>query len=255
LEERYPDLSNPFGVTAAADLLQTGREVGGALFALGLLAAAASLLLRLRVAKGEQRQQLKWFVYVAAVMAAGFGGEILLKPLLGPAAEAGFMIGILALAVLPIAVGIAVLRYRLYEIDRLINRTLVYAALTAGLASVYWATVAVLEQFLRPLTQGSELAVIGSTLAVAALFRPARRWIQDSVDRRFYRRRYDTTRTLEAFGARLRDEVDLGNLSVELLAVVRGTVQPAHASLWLRPTERRAAPDAPPQAAPSNQSA
>jgi hypothetical protein len=181
-----------------------------------------------------------------------------------------------AFASIPLAVGVAVLKYRLYDVDSLINRALVYGTLTAALGLVYWGGVVLFQQLLRPVTPPSELATISSTLAVAALFQPARRRVQRYVDRRFYRRRYDAQRTLGAFGARLRDEVDLRNLSTDLLAVVHGTMQPAHASLWLKPPPaaervplsmthrgpgappdggRPAAPDPPGQAAPSNQSA
>jgi hypothetical protein len=145
----------------------------------------------------------------------------------------------LGVASMPLAIGIAVLRYRLYEIDRLINRTLVYALLTVGLGLTYWASVALLQQLLRPLTQGSDLAIVGSTLAVAALFQPLRHRIQQTVDRRFYRQRYDASRTLEAFSSRLREQVDLDSLGAELLAVVGQTMQPQRLSLWLRPPAKR----------------
>lgn len=139
---------------------------------------------------------------------------------------------------LPLAIAMAVLRYRLYEIDILINRTLVYGALTVTLAATYFAAVVVLQAILRPLTGGSELSVAGSTLAVVALIHPLRRRIQGAVDRRFYRSRYDVQRTFDTFAARLRDEVDLDSVRADLLDVVHETLRPAHASVWLRGVPR-----------------
>jgi hypothetical protein len=190
-----------------------------------LLVALASLVPRLRRANGEERQQVKWFVYTVMTVIVLFVAGILVF-------GAGFLFPLFGL--IPVSVAVAVFKYRLYEIDRLINRTLVYGLLTALLIGVYAALVFLLGRLLDPATGDSALAVAASTLAVAALFQPARRRVQELVDRRFNRRRYDAARTVERFSGRLRDHVDLDTLSSELLAVVDRTVQPASASLWLR---------------------
>jgi hypothetical protein len=199
--------------------------------------AAGSLLVRFRRSRGVERQQIKWVAYAALLLGLHQGGLALayLAGLTGPDWAAPLWVRLvenLTFGFLFVAIAVAVLRYRLYEIDRLINRTLVYGLLTAVLGSTYAGVVLVLGQLLG---QDSSLAVAGATLAVAALFQPARRRIQQVVDRRFNRRRYDAARTVEAFSARLREEIDLEALSAELLAVVNHAMQPTAVSLWLRP--------------------
>ena len=209
------------------------------------LGAVASVVVRLRQARGDERQQIKWFAYVAALLGAAMLLALvaeILHQAAGVDATWGYVLGaggwfsalFLVIFGIPIAAGIAIFRYRLYDIDVVVNRTLVYGVLTVSLTLLYAGGVLLLQLLLQPLTEESDLAIAGSTLAVAALFRPLRSRIQALVDRRFYRRRYDAARTLEAFGARLRDELDLDTLSVVLRGVVRETMQPAHVSLWVR---------------------
>jgi hypothetical protein len=195
------------------------------------LACVISLMVRFWYSRGVERQQIKWFAYAAAVFLTTM---VVLEYLyLGP------IMALLALPILPsmpVAVGVAILKHRLYDIDVLINRTLVYGALTVLLASVYFGGVTLLQGVFRALTgQESTLAVVASTLALAALFNPLRRRIQTFIDRRFYRRKYDAAKTLETFSAKLRDETDLDALNADLVGVVNETMQPAHVSLWLRP--------------------
>ena len=198
--------------------------------------------MRVRRARGEQRQQLKWFVFAATLTAIGFSGVLI--SLTGIYFNAGLLNTIvwnlapMALMLLPVSAGIAILRYRLYDIDRIINRTLVYGALTAILVGIYFGGVAATQAVLQAFTvqeKPPQIVVVASTLVIAALFGPLRRRMQALVDRRFYRRKYDAVRTLAAFNARLRDETELETLSGDVVSVVKETMQPAHVSLWLRP--------------------
>jgi hypothetical protein len=227
---------SPLGVEGLPNLYLPVQTL---VMALGLVAAASVVVVRLRSARGIERQQIKWLLYASAIW---FGALILKNSVISPLAEGSWSvwIGYLLVGVGglggPIAIGIAILRYRLYEIDTLINRTLVYGALTAILAAVYFGGIVLLQGVFVALTgERSTLAVVASTLAIAALFNPLRRRVQGFVDRRFYRRKYDAAKTLEAFSAKLRDETDLDALRDDLTSVVRDTMQPAHVSLWLRP--------------------
>jgi hypothetical protein len=221
----YPQVTPPVRLPVAP-LADTafGWLLGGQLLVLGT--ALVSLVLRLRQAPGEERQQVKWFVYTVVSVVVVFVTTTLI---LG----AGYLFPIFGL--IPVSVAVAVFRYRLYDIDRLINRTLVYGLLSALLVGVYAGLVFLFGRLLDSATGDSALAVAASTLTVAALFQPARRRLQALVDRRFNRARYDAARTVERFSGRLRDHVDLDTLATELLRVVDHTVQPASASLWLRP--------------------
>jgi hypothetical protein len=239
-----PDIQNPVGIPALKGALEVVNVIGEVLFIAAILAAIASVVVRFRRSRGEARLQLKWFAWVGGVMIVGFLFASITAALgddspLAVVGNIGWPVGLFAMIVgIPVATGIAVLRYRLYEIDVVINRTLVYGLLTATLAAAYLGSVLLLQLALGPVTSGSSLAVAVSTLGVAALFRPARARIQTVVDRRFYRHKYDAARTLEDFTTRLRDQVDLDELGGELRGVVRDTMQPEHVSLWLRGAER-----------------
>ena len=224
-------IANPIGVAAVGNP-EKSPMIPVLIVLLGVLATAAfaSLVLRFRRSRGEERQQLKWFTYASALLPLAGLDDFL------PAPVGDLLFGI-PIVFLPVAAGIAILRHRLYDIDRLINRTLVYGSLTAILGLVYAGVVLILGQVFGGVTEDPpSWAVAGATLAVAALFQPARRRIQEVVDRRFNRRKYDAAETIDTFGARLRDQVDLDTLSTELLAVVDQTMQPTRVVLWLRPS-------------------
>jgi hypothetical protein len=202
-----------------------------------LLLSALSIVIRYRRASGAERQQLKWFALAAVLIGAVTAGHLLLLDLLLPEAFLN-LLDATTITCLYVAVGIAILRYRLYDIDIIINRTLVYGSLTATLVLIYFASVVGLQYILRTLTgQESQLAIVASTLSIAALFNPLHRRIQASIDRLFYRRKYDATKTLEEFSAKLRDETDLDEVNSDLVRVVRNTMQPEHVSVWLRKPE------------------
>jgi hypothetical protein len=204
---------------------------------IAILLSALSIVVRYRRAVGAERQQLKWFALAVVLIGALVIGHLLFIDLLMPEALLN-LLDAASTSVLYVAVGIAILRYRLYDIDIIVNRTLVYGVLTVMLVLVYVGSVVGLQYLLRALTgQESQLAIVASTLAIAALFNPLRRRVQAIVDRLFYRRKYDAAKTLEEFSAKLRDETDLETLNGELLAVVRETVQPERVTLWLREPE------------------
>ena len=226
-------IRNPLGIESLPDL---NEQLQALMFAL-IFVAAASLVWRMRYAGGVERQQIKWVAYAGALA----GGASLPTYTVLEAVNlrwlqmVGHVPALVGIVGVPTAVGIAITRYRLYEIDILINRTLVYGLLTATLVALYFGVILVLQRLFVVLTgEKSTLAVVASTLLIAALFTPFRRRIQRVVDRRFYRRKYDARKTLEAFSAHLRNDTDLEALSDELVGVVRETMQPAHVSLWLR---------------------
>ncbi len=245
--EGHPGVRNPFGLEGYPMVAQVLPGVI-ALLPVCILASAVSLFRRYRHSGGEVRQQIKWVAFAASFVGVMYLSAVVIGLF---AAEASWGSGdvsllgdilldavLLSYAGVPIAVGFAVLKYRLYDIDVVINRTLVYGALTATLAAVYFGGVATLQTILSTLTgqeQQPQLAIVVSTLVIAALFNPLRRRIQSFIDRRFYRRRYDARKTLEAFSTKLRDETNLEALNDDLVGVVRETMQPAHVSLWLRP--------------------
>jgi hypothetical protein len=232
-------IRNPLGIEGLTPIYKAVLyTMSPALF----IAAVFSLLVRLRRAVGVERQQLKWLAYVAGGLAIS-SILIIITIALDTPRWYEWVANAIIVAVtpgVPVAIGIAILRYRLYDIDLLINRTLVYGSLTGALALVYFGGVTVTQALFRNITgqeQLPQLVVVVSTLLIAALFTPLRRSIQSFIDRRFYRSKYDARKTLEGFSAKLREETDLDALSDELAGVVRETMQPAHVSIWLRPDE------------------
>jgi hypothetical protein len=230
-------IRNPLGIKGFSDV---SHSIVFNMVALVLVVAAAwSVFMRLRGAIGVERQQIKWFAYAAAATVMGLVLAYIIPDVIDVPLwfeRIGHAIFLLLIPAIPISIGIAILKYRLYDIDLLINRTLVYGSLTATLVALYFGGIVVLQRIFVALTgETSTLAVVASTLAIAALFNPLRRRIQSFIDRRFYRRKYDARKTLEAFSSTLRDETDLEALNDDLVGVVRETMQPAHTSLWLRP--------------------
>jgi hypothetical protein len=236
LYPEYPSIGNPLAIPALPrPLLDAAIPIGGAVVLVALVVAAGSLVGRFRRARGVERQQLRWLA-----LAAGLAAVALLVAIAALMTQEGSILLDVALGVcvglLPLATGAAILRYRLYDIDRIISRTLAYGLLTVLLGGGYAGVVLGLGQLLGT---DSSLVVAGATLAVAAVFQPARRRVQREVDRRFNRRRYDAANTIAAFSTRLREQIDLDTLSAELLAVVHQTMEPTTASLWLRPSVER----------------
>ena len=229
---------NPFGIEAFEGVAESGDNLltdgPGLLIVFAL--AMSTIVVRFRRSRGEERQQMKWLVLAAsALLVLLIAGFVVPSGAESKTAEAvSGILFVLVFAAFAVAIAIAILRYRLYDIDVVINRALVYSVLTAVLVGVYIALVFGFRSVMSPFTAESDLAIAGSTLAVAALFRPLRSRVQDLIDRRFYRRKFDSQRTLEAFNEHLRDEVDLNALSSRLEHVVSETMQPAHVSLWLR---------------------
>lgn len=230
-------VENPLAVPALESVFSALRWLGAIIPIVAFL-AIGGLIAQTRRSHGVERQQLKWFGYSAlAMIMINFVLTNIFRALFPGATvdenagNIGFVVG---LSLLPIGTGVAILKYRLYDLERIVNRTLVYAGLTAVLGAAYLALVVLLQAVLEPVTRESDLAVAGSTLAVAAMFRPIRSRLQAFIDHRFYRRKYDAQLTLETFASRLRDQVELEALSHDLVATVQGAMQPAHASLWLR---------------------
>ena len=240
-DQPYQGTENPFDLSGLRGVLLVIYQVAFAVSNLAVLVGAASLVVRFRRAGGTERQQLRWVALAAALVALG---SVVILAAFAMGADPGLLgwVAGVYVAVLPLAIGAAILRYRLYDLDRIFSRTLAYGLLTLLLGGGYAVVVLGLSQLLG---RDSPLVVAAATLAVAAVFQPARRRIQQAVDRRFDRRRYDAAATIHAFSTRLRQQIDLDALTAELLAVVDQTMQPTRASLWLRPPDEVSKPHAP----------
>jgi len=244
--EDHPGVRNPLGLESYP-WLAIVAIFAVSLLPLCILTSAFSLVLRYRRSGGEVREQIKWLAFAASFVGVVYFGGLITQLLFAPdpltpegttplwaSLEQNLLL--LSYVGIPLAIGFAILKYRLYDIDILINRALVYGTLSVLLAGIYEGSIVLLQEVFRALTgQQSGLAIVASTLVIAALFTPFRRRIQSFIDRRFYRRKYDAAKTLEAFNSRLRDETDLDALSTDLVGVASATMQPAHVSLWLRP--------------------
>ena len=229
----FEDVANPIGIEGATGVLDVIALVGFVLIGLSVISGLLSLVLRFRRARGVEREQLKWVLATSGWAVTFFG-------VITPIANNVFgyyppdVVFLTTIALIPASVAVAMLRYHLYDIDRIINRTLVYGLLSAGLGALYAGLVVGLQEVLQSVSGGSDLAIVVTTLVVAALFLPARRRVQVTVDRRFNRRQYDAVRTVEAFSARLRQHIELDALRYELLAVIDETMAPTSKSVWLR---------------------
>jgi hypothetical protein len=224
---------NPFAVEGLLLFFDICLVFGSALWIIpGLIGSGRGLYLRFRSARGVERQQLQWFVWAGFATLATYIVGSTFYNLFG--VQAGGIVALLGVPLLPVATGIAILRHRLYDIDVIVNRALVYGLLSAVLAAAYVALVFGFQEILSPFTSESDLSVAASTLAVAALFRPVRNRVQDFIDKRFYRQKFDAQRTVDDFNSHLRDEVDLAAVTFQLTRVIRDTMQPVHVSLWMR---------------------
>ena len=249
VDPRYQALGGPFDLRGLDGVLLAANRTALAVTVVALVAAAASLVGRFRHARGVERLQLRWVALGAVLVGLGAVGVLFSLAVGGSAAGILFDVAVgCCLVVPPVATGAAVLRYRLYDLDHIISRTLAYGLLTLLLGGGYALVVLGLGQLLG---RDSPLVVAGATLAVAALFQPARRRIQAVVDRRFNRRRHNTAERIAAFGDRLHQQIDLDSVTVELLAVVDQTMQPTQVSLWLRPPPPSSSDTAPSEARPT----